>query len=222
MLLQPSRTPVITAQHGSNHKIKRNIKTNKRRFLHRNQVSKQRGDICRKCSERHHLKETIHGLDVQLFQTSEKGSDTSALPFLHLFSLILLFICICTKKAPTQTGWEVWPWKLMYKGSLNQKVFTSDFSERREGVYILFVLEIMYERCGWLDTPNIKYSLSLLKQRKVIPAVWKESFKVLSHKHANSCRHTEKQSLLLQLLKDQRLTPDMSSSWLHVMLSWRL
>lgn len=73
MLLQPSRTPVITAQHGSNHKIKRNIKTNKRHFLHRNQVSKQRGDICRKCSERHHLKETIHGLDVQLFQTSEKG-----------------------------------------------------------------------------------------------------------------------------------------------------
>lgn len=73
MLLQSSRTPVITAQHGSNHKIKRNIKTNKRRFLHRNQVSKQRGDICRKCSERHHLKETIHGLDVQLFQTSEKG-----------------------------------------------------------------------------------------------------------------------------------------------------
>lgn len=221
MLLQPSRTPVITAQHGSNHKIKRNIKTNKRHFLHRNQVSKQRGDICRKCSERHHLKETIHGLDVQLFQTSEKVSDTSAFPFLHLFSLILLFICICTKKAPTQTGWEVWPWKLMYKDSLNQKVFTSDFSERREGVYILFVLEIMYERCGWLDTPNIKYSLSLLKQRKVIPAVWK-SFKVLSHKHANSCRHTEKQSLLLQLLKDQRLTPDMSSSWLHVMLSWRL
>lgn len=170
MLLQPSRTPVITAQHGSNHKIKRNIKTNKRRFLHRNQVSKQRGDICRKCSERHHLKETIHGLDD--FRHLKKVSDTSALPFLHLFSLILLFICICTKKAPTQTGWEVWPWKLMYKGSLNQKVFTSDFSERREGVYILFVLEIMYERCGWLDTPNIKYSLSLLKQRKVIPAVW--------------------------------------------------
>lgn len=65
----------------------------------------------------------------------------------------------------------------MYKGSLNQKVFTSDFSERREGVYILFVLEIMYERCGWLDTPNIKYSLSLLKQRKVIPAVWKRVLK---------------------------------------------
>lgn len=40
------------------------------------------------------------------------------------------------------------PEKYVYKGSLNQKVFTSDFSERREGVYFLFVLEIMYERWG--------------------------------------------------------------------------
>lgn len=61
-----------------------------------------------------------------------------------------------------------------------------------------------------------------VKTKKGNSCSMKESFKVLSHKHANSCRHTEKQSLLLQLLKDQRLTPDMLSSWLHVMLSWRL
>lgn len=110
----------------------------------------------------------------------------------------------------------------MYKGSLNQKVFTSDFSERREGVYILFVLEIMYGEVWMIRYSKYQIFFESVKTKKGNSCSMKESFKVLSHKHANSCRHTEKQSLLLQLLKDQRLTPDMSSSWLHVMLSWRL
>lgn len=93
--------------------------------------------------------ETIHGLDFNYFRHLKKVSDTSVFSFLHLFFLNTV-ICICTKKG-THTdmlrGLTLkTPEKYVYKGSLNQKVFTSDFSERREGVYFLFVLEIMYER----------------------------------------------------------------------------